>query len=383
MLTFSDEQNLIRDSVAEIGSRYGHEYFTKKARSGGRSDELWAEVGAAGFIGVSIGEEYGGGGMGMAELSVVIEELGHQGCPLLMLIVSPAICGSVIERHATEAMKQKWLPGIASGEKRMAFAITEPDAGSNSHKIAVTANKDGDVWRLNGTKYYISGVDESDAILVVTRTSRDEETGKGRLSLFVVPTDSPGLSFQSIDMELIAPEDQFTVFFDNVELPADALVGEEGKGLLQVFDGLNPERIAGAAIGNGLGLYALEKATKYANEREVWGVPIATHQGLSHPLAKAYINVQLSRLATFQAAKLWDSGEDASEAANIAKYSAGEAVLEALDQSIQTHGGNGLTREYGLADMWFVARLLRTAPISREMILNFVAQHSLGLAKSY
>lgn len=383
MLTFTDEQNLIRDSVAEIGRRYGHEYFTRKARNGGRSHELWEEVGGAGFVGVSISEEYGGGGMGMAELSIVIEELGHQGCPLLMLIVSPAICGSVLERHASEEMKRDWLPKIASGEKLMSFAITEPDAGSNSHNLSLTAVRDGDVWRLNGTKYYISGVDESDAILVVTRTSRDDVTEKGRLSLFVVPTDSPGLTYHRIEMELVAPEDQFTIFFDNVELPASALVGEEGDGLRQVFDGLNPERIAGAAIGNGIALYALDKATKYANERNVWGVPIATHQGIAHPLAKAYINVQLARLATYQAAQLWDSGAEASEAANIAKYSAAEAVLEALDQSIQTHGGNGLSTEYGLADMWFVARLLRTAPISREMILNFVAQHSLGLAKSY
>lgn len=383
MLTFTDEQNLIRESVAEIGHRYGHEYFTRKARNGGRAHELWEEVGRAGFVGVSISEEYGGGGMGMAELSIVIEELGHQGCPLLMLIVSPAICGSVLERHASEEMKREWLPKIASGEKLMSFAITEPDAGSNSHNLSLTAVRDGDVWRLNGTKYYISGVDESDAILVVTRTSRDDVTEKGRLSLFVVPTDLPGLTYHRIEMELIAPEDQFTIFFENVELPASALVGEEGDGLRQVFDGLNPERIAGAAIGNGIALYALDKATKYANERNVWGVPIATHQGIAHPLAKAYINVQLARLATYQAAQLWDSGAEASEAANIAKYSAAEAVLEALDQSIQTHGGNGLSTEYGLADMWFVARLLRTAPISREMILNFVAQHSLGLAKSY
>jgi alkylation response protein AidB-like acyl-CoA dehydrogenase len=309
--------------------------------------------------------------------------LAVQGLPLLILIVSPAIGGSIITKFGTDEQKQAWLPGLATGARRIAFAITEPDAGSNSHRISTTAIRDGDVYRLNGQKYYISGVDEADHILVVTRTGIDEISGNAQLSLFVVDVDTPGLTTQKIDMEMVSPENQYFLFFDNAEVPIDRLVGTVGDGLHQVFQGLNPERITGAAIGTGIGRYALDKASAYARERKVWDVPIGSHQGIAHPLAKAKVEVELAKLMTYKAAWQYDHGHDAAEAANMAKYAAGEAALEALDLSIQTHGGNGLTSEYGLADMWGNARLLRTAPISREMILNFVAQHSLGLPKSY
>ncbi len=383
MLPATEEQRLIRDSVAALAADFGHEYFTAQARAGSNVDELWKAAGKAGFIGVNLPEKYGGGGMGISELAIVIEELATQGCPLLMLVVSPAICGSIIAKHGSPDQQAKWLPGLASGDIQMSFAITEPNAGSNSHQITTNATPDGDGWRLNGTKYFITGVDESDTILVVACTERDETTGRGRLSLFIVPTDAPGLSKTLIPVEMLAPERQFTLFFDDVTLGPDALIGEVNDGLRQVFTGLNPERITAAAVANGISRYALDKAADYARERSVWGVPIGTHQGLAHPLADAYIQVELARLAAWRAADLYDSGDDPGEASNIAKYSAAEAVLKALDTSIQTHGGNGITTEFGLADLWFVARLLRTAPISREMILNFVAQHSLDLPKSY
>jgi len=265
----------------------------------------------------------------------------------------------------------------------MAFAITEPDAGSNSHKISTTATRDGDEYILRGTKYYISGLDEAEQILVVTRTGVDENSGRGKLSLFVVDTDSPGLEKTPIPMEILAPDKQFTVFFDEVRVPADRLIGAEHEGLRQVFTGLNPERVMGAAQGNGISRYALAKAASYALDRQVWGVPIGMHQGLSHPLAIAKIEVEQARLMTQKAAWLYDQGLDAGEAANMAKYASAEASLKALDQAIQTHGGNGLTTEYGLATLYGITRLFRTAPVSREMVLNFVAQHSLGLPKSY
>ncbi len=301
-------------------------------------------------------------------------------------MVSPAICATIIAKFGTEAQKQRWLPGFATGQLKMAFAITEPDAGSNSHNLSLTATKDGDLYRLNGSKYYISGVDECDAILVVTRSGVDPDTGRGRLSLFVVDTDTPGLDKQVLPVEITAPEKQYTLFFDNVQVEADRLIGAEGEGLRQVFVGLNPERILSAATANGIGRYALAKAAEYARGREVWGTPIGRHQGISHPLAKSKIEVELARLMTDKAAWLCDHAGDtpeAGEAANMAKYAAAEATLAALDQAIQTHGGNGMSTEYGLADLWGMARLLRIAPVSREMILNFVAQHSLGLPKSY
>jgi alkylation response protein AidB-like acyl-CoA dehydrogenase len=321
--------------------------------------------------------------MGIAELAIVCEEVAAAGCPLLLMLVSPAICGTLLAKFGTEAQKQRWLPPMAAGEAKMAFAITEPDAGSNSHRIATTARRDGDLWRLDGTKYYISGVDEAGAVIVVARTGTEDTTGRAKLSLFVVDTDAEGVEARHIPVEIAAPEKQFTLFFDNCQLDEDRLLGAEGEGLRQVFAGLNPERLMGAAISCGIGRYALDRAAAYAKDRSVWGRPIGTHQGVSHPLATAKIELELARLMLTKAAWCYDAGLDAGEAANMAKYAAAEAGLAALDQAIQTHGGNGLASEYGLADLWGTARLLRTAPVSREMILNFVAQHSLGLPKSY
>jgi len=379
----SEERRDLRAAVAAIARSYGHEYYLSKSLAGEKSIELWREIGKQGFLGVNIAEEYGGGGGGIYELHAVGEELAAAGCPLLMTVVSPAICGTIIQAFGSEEQKQRWLPGIASGDMIMAFAITEPDAGSNSHNIATTATRDGDEWVLRGTKYYISGVDEAPAVLVVTRTGTDER-GRGRLSLVVVPTDAAGLQKTLIPVQAVTPEKQFTLFFDDVRVPADNLVGVQDEGLRQVFMGLNPERIMGAALGTGIGRYALDKACAYARARQVWNTPIGAHQGVAHPLAHAKIQVELARLMTQRAAELHDGGDSgAGEAANMAKYAAAEAGILALDQAIQTHGGNGMATEYGLATLWGPARLMRTAPISREMILNFVAQHSLGLPKSY
>jgi alkylation response protein AidB-like acyl-CoA dehydrogenase len=379
----TDEQRMLREAVSTVAAKFGHGYFTECARSGRKADELWDALGGPGYLGVNVPTEFGGGGMGISELAIVLEELGAAGCPLLLLVVSPAICATIIARFGTAPQRQRWLPRFATGELKMAFAITEPDAGSNSHRISTSASRDGDVYRIQGTKYYISGADESESVLVVTRTGVDEGSGRSKLSLFVVDLESSGLSKTLIPVEIVAPEKQFTLFFDDVAVPAENLVGTEGDGLRQVFTGLNPERIMSAAMAGGIGRYALEKASAYARDRSVWGTPIGRHQGISHPLAKAKIDLELARLMCQKAAWTYDAGLDAGEAANMAKYAAAEAALAALDQAIQTHGGNGMASEFGLADMWGTARLLRTAPISREMILNFVAQHSLGLPKSY
>jgi alkylation response protein AidB-like acyl-CoA dehydrogenase len=380
----TDTQRQIAQAVAAIGSRYGLEAYSKAAGEGGSMEQLWREVGEAGFLGVNLPEEYGGAGLGISELALVCEELAAAGCPLLLMLVSPAICGTVLSQFGTAEQKATWLPGLASGELKLAFAITEPDAGSNSHRLSTTAVKDGDSWRLNGQKYYISGADESDAILVVTRTSVDERTGRGRLSLFLVDRDAPGLTMQPIDMELQGPERQLTLFLDDVAVDESRLIGGVDRGLQTVFVGLNPERILGAALAVGVGRHALAKASRYANERSVWGAPIGTHQGVAHPLAKAKIELELARLMTKKAAWLHDQGSrEAGEASNMAKYAAGEAAIACVDQAIQTHGGNGMSAEFGLIKLWGIVRTLRIAPVSREMILNFVAQHSLGLPRSY
>jgi alkylation response protein AidB-like acyl-CoA dehydrogenase len=385
LFTEPEERTALRQAVRKLAGSYGREYIEKQARSGGKTTELWQDMGKHGYLGVSLPEEHGGGGGGIADLAAVLEEAAAAGAPLLLMVVSPAICGTVIARYGTDEQKARWLPGIADGSFTMAFAITEPDAGSNSHNIVTTATPDGAEWVLNGRKTYISGVDEADAVLVVSRMA-DARTGKLKPALFVVPTDAPGFEAQPIAMDIIAPEKQFTLFLDDVHLPKDALVGDEDAGLMQLFAGLNPERIMGAAFSIGMARYALDKAVAYAKERKVWrDQPIGAHQGIAHPLAKIKIELEQAKLLQQKAAALYDAGDDfgAGEFANMAKYAAGELACNATDVAVHTHGGNGLATEYGLGTMLLAARLGRIAPVSREMILNFVAMHSLGLPKSY
>ena len=384
IFTETDEQQALRKAVAELGARYGHQYTAPRARNREPLTQLWNEAGKSGFIGVNLPEEFGGGGAGMYELSIVGEELNAAGCGLLMMVVSPAINGTIIARYGTAAQQQRWLPGIADGSIIMAFGITEPDAGSNTHNITTTARRDGSDWVLNGRKYYVSGVDHAQAILIVARTE-DARTGRLKPALFVFPTDTPGFEYTAIDMDVVMPDKQFMLYLDDVRLPGDALIGDEDAALAQLFAGLNPERIMASAGSIGMGRYAMDKAVAYANERNVWGKPIGTHQGLSHPLAKAKIELELAKLMMQKAATLYDAGDDmgAGEAANMAKYAAAEAGIACVDQAVQTHGGNGLAHEYGLGNLLIGARVARIAPVSREMILNFVAQFSLGLPKSY
>ncbi|MGW1815844.1 acyl-CoA dehydrogenase family protein [Streptomyces sp. NPDC002125] len=384
----TEEHRALRAAVAALGKRFGRDYSTGLARKGEHPRELWEEAGKLGYLGVNLPEEYGGGGGGMAELSIVLEELGAAGSPLLMMVVSPAICGTVIARFGTEAQKRTWLPGLSDGSLTMSFGITEPDAGSNSHRITTTARRDdGGGWILSGRKVFISGVDISDATLIVGRTE-DAKSGSLKPCLFIVPRDTPGFTRTLIDMELHAAEKQFELTLDDVTLPADALVGEDSEdaGLLQLFAGLNPERIMGAAFAIGMGRYAVERAVDYAKTRTVWkGAPIGAHQAIAHPLAQAHIELELARLMMQKAARLYDDGDDtgAGEAANMAKYAAAEACVRAVDQAVHTLGGNGLTREYGLASLVTAARVSRIAPVSREMILNYVSHQTLGLPKSY
>ena len=217
--TESEERQELRKQVAKLASKYGREYFIDKGRAGGKTTDLWLEIGKNGYLGINIPEEYGGGGGGIGDIAAVCEELAAQGCPLLMMVVSPAICGTVITRYGTEEQKQRWLPGLCDGTSTMAFAITEPDAGTNTHNITTTARRDGDEWVLSGRKVFISGVDEADNVLVVARTE-DAKTGKVKPVLFVVPTDAKGFEAQPIPMEWVSPELQFSVFIDDVRLPA-------------------------------------------------------------------------------------------------------------------------------------------------------------------
>jgi alkylation response protein AidB-like acyl-CoA dehydrogenase len=383
--TETTERQQLREQVFKLGSTFGGDYVRTCIAEGRKTTELWDAVAKAGYLGVAVDEQWGGGGGDIGDLAAVMEELSAAGCPLLLMVVSPAICGTVIQQFGTAEQKDRWMPGFADGSLTMVFAITEPDAGSNSHNLATNVRHDEETgeWVLNGGKYYISGVDEASHVLVVARHRQPDGT-LGLPSAFIVPTDAPGFTKQVIPMDIAMPEKQFTLFLDDVRVPADALVGDATAGLAQLFAGLNPERIMGAASALGMARYALDKATEYARTRQVWSTPIGAHQGIAHPLAHCAIQVELARLMMQKAAALYVAGEKgAGEVANMAKYAAAEASIAAVDQAVQTHGGNGLASEYGLGSLVVASRLARIAPVSREMILNYVAQHTLGLPRSY
>ena len=246
----SDEQRLLREAVRDLARKYGHRDYLEVSRSGRTADELWSELARYGYVGVNIPAEYGGAGAGVTELAIVEEELAAAGTPSFLLIVSAAICGELLVHHGTREQKREWLPRMAAGEAKMAFAVTESDAGTNTHRVATTATFDGGGYRLRGAKVFASAVEEADRVVVVARTSTDERTGRGRLSLFLVDPRADGVDRQLISVEMTAPEKQWSLFFDDVALGPEALIGVEGEGLRALFSGLNPERILSAATSS-------------------------------------------------------------------------------------------------------------------------------------
>lgn len=383
-ITDTEEQAMLRRAVGDIADSYGREWYLERSRSHGGIAELWTDLGEAGFLGLHLPEEYGGGGAGMVETSIVIEELAAHGMPILNTVISTGIVGSILARHGSEEQRRAWLPGMSAGTGNAAFALTEPDSGSNSHVISTTVSRTSAGLVLNGSKYYISAIDEARGVLVTARNA-DAEPRNGRqpLTQVLLPLPTEGVTWSRIPTAVVTSDQQFTVFFDDVPLTDDMLIGDPTRGLTQLFSGLNPERILAAAISCGIGRFAVDRAADYARSREVWGVPIGAHQGVAHPLAQCYAEVEMARLGVRRAAELHDSGQDPAEAANIAKMAAADASLHALDEAIQIHGGNGLSSEYGLSDLWFAARMMKTAPVTKEMVLNYVAQNVLNLPRSY
>ncbi len=383
-LIASLEESMLREAVGGIAGEYGPKYMLACADAGEPPVELWDALAEKGYCGVNLPESYGGGGLGMTGLAAVQEELALAGCTQLLLVVSPAIAGSILVSRGSEAQRDQWLPGLAAGTTRIAFAVTESDAGTNTHNLATRARQNAaGGWEISGQKTFISGVEHATHILVVAR----QELADGTLGLpllFIIDVNATGLQRDLIPMALRLPDKQWTLFLDGVEVGEERLVGGTEGGMGALFEGLNPERIMAAAGSCGAADRALRTASSYARERKVWRTPIGAHQALAHPLAEAKIELEMARLMTRKASALYDAGyKGAGEASNMAKWAAAEAAVHAVDRAIQTHGGNGLALEYGLTDMWWGARLNKIAPVSREMILNYVAEHSLGLPKSY
>lgn len=382
-MVMSDEERAIRDAVSGIAGSFGPDYYQQQVDDGGNCEQLWNALGDKGYLGVHLPERYGGGGLGLRELATVVQETAVAGCPMQSMLFSPGVVGTILDRSASDEQKERWLPGVADGGTRLSFAITEPDAGSNAHRISTTATRHGDRYVINGQKVFITGMESADWLMVVARTGVDEASGRARLSVFMVQTSAPGVSWTPIRTVMNQPDKSHQVFFDDVEVDAENLVGLEGKGLRVAFTGLNTERILTSSLCTGIGRYALNKATTYVNERRVWGQPIGAHQAVAHPLAAAHIHLQAAQLVTDRACELYDNGAEVGELANMAKYLGAGAGLEAIDAAVAVHGGNGVTFEYQLATYFWVVRMLNMGPVSKEMILNFVAEHSLGLPRSY
>lgn len=382
----TEEQKLIVNFVKNLARKYDRAYWLSKAQKKEFPREMWDEIAKNGYFGMIVPKEYGGGNFKIDDLRIFIEELGIQGIVTLHFISFFMDC-ILIVKHASEAQKRELLPQMASGTY-FSFAITEPDAGTNSFKIKTSATKKGDYYLLNGQKLFITGADESRYMVVVTRTIPYEmvENKRKGLSIFVIDSHSKGVTMVPQGVELVAPEKQYTVFFEDVEVPAENLIGEENEGFSYLFSSLNLERIIIAAYVGGMGKHVLEKGVRYARQRKLFDAPIGAYQGIQHPLSRAWMELELASMVNQRAARAFDEGESPQIVglyANMAKYVASEAAFKACDIAIQAHGGYGMTREYDVITFLPNIRAMRVAPVNNEMILNYIGEHFLGLPRSY
>ena len=392
---------MIRQAVRDIASDYDWDYWKSHIENKEFPEEYWSALAEDGWLGVTIPEEYGGAGMGMLEMSIIIEELSRSGGQGgIIFVLTPVFGGISIERHGTEEQKEEYLPAIASGDLRFCMGLTEAGAGINTLNIDTHAERvsgpggdseragghEGDEFVIDGQKTWISGVENADEMLLVARTSEfDRSNPTHGVSLFLVPepAEQDAITLTPLDVELPWFETQYQVDIDGLRVHEDRILGTEDGGLYLLWDTLNTERIAGAASAVGGGLRAIDLAVEYAGDREVFGQPIGAHQAIQHPLADAYARLMCAREMTYTASRKWDEGEDAGMESNVAKLVSSEAATRAADRAIQTHGGNGFTSDYEVFDIWQNMRLTQTAPVPNEMVRNYIAEHTLGLPRSY
>ena len=382
----NEEQQMIYDYGTNLAKDFDRKYWVDCAERREFPTAMYNKVAEDGFVGIMVPEAYGGAGLGMQEMVLFQEGLSNAGIPLLSLVVGATMSLSPIGEHGTEEQKQKYLPAGCAGDLRFCFAITEPDAGTNTIKTTTMIKENGDGrYTLNGRKTFITDAAGSDYMLVVSRNKAHTEVDRRTdgFTMLIVDTKAKGIEMQPIDVSIKIPELQYQVFFDDVDIGPENILGEVGKGFNILFESLNPERIILSAVCNGLARYAMTRAVEYANERVVFKGPIGAYQALQHPLAKAKTDVEMASLMTQKAAWLFDQGAPCGTEANMSKYAASEAAMHAIDASLQCFGGNGFTTEYGIFDLYPIARLMKTAPLNSEMVLNFIAEHTLGLPKSY
>ncbi|MDP3293912.1 MAG: acyl-CoA dehydrogenase family protein [Nevskia sp.] len=372
----------VREAAEGLTRGISREYWLQCAKEKKFPQQLWDAMAETGLLGLTVPEEYGGSGGGLSELMALNEVTGRAGIPSMFFVLG-SFARMPIIKHGTPEQIRKFVTPTATGEGKMCFGVTEPNAGTNTFRLQTSAARIDKGWRVNGAKVFITGAKESTSMLLIARTSAfDPAKPRNGLSLFIIESHLPGIEFQRLNIDVLG-ESQYQVFFKDVEIPTDALIGEEGKGMKYLFDGLNTERLVLASMAVGLGNRALDKAVAYARERAPFGTPIGSYQGLQHPMARAKAHLEAARLVMLEAAATFDRGEDAGPLSNMAKLLSSEACEEAVDISMQAHGGYGFDQDYDVVTLWPFARLMRVAPVNNEMILNYIGEHVLGLPRSY
>ena len=382
-----EEQRLIRESIRKLCENFPDDYWEQHDREGKFPNEFFEEMASAGWIGIAIPEKYSGAGKGIQEAAIILEEVAASGAAMNGATpVHMSIFGMhPVVKHGSEAMRQKYLPPVARGELHVAFGVTEPNAGSDTTAIETFARLKGDQYTVRGRKVWTSKALESERVLLLVRTTpKAEVTRKTEgMTLLFAELQKPEVSITAIPKLGRNAVRTCEVVYDDLQVSVEDRVGEEGKGFSYLLDGLNAERILIAAESVGIGRAALRRAVQYANDRIVFDRPIGKNQGIAFPLAEARTRLDAAELMVRKAAWLLDNDLRCGTEANMAKWLAAEAGFYAADCAIQTHGGYGYAREYHVERYWREARLMKLAPISQEMILNFVAEHELGLPRSY
>ncbi|WP_339855307.1 acyl-CoA dehydrogenase family protein [uncultured Nisaea sp.] len=387
MSTDSDVIAEIRRAVQALCADFPGEYWREKDRERAYPTEFVQALTESGYLAVLIPEEYGGSGLSISAAAAILEEIHKSGCNGGACHAQMYIMGSLL-RHGNEEQKKKYLPKIASGELRLqAFGVTEPTSGTDTLSLSTTAVKKGnDKYVVNGQKVWTSRAEHSDLMLLLARTTPKDEVKKRTdgLSVFIVDMrEAKGNGLEIRPIRAMVNHATTEVFFDNLEVPAENLIGEEGKGFRYILDGMNAERILISHESIGDARWFIEKATNYANDRKVFGRPIGQNQGVQFPIAKAFAATEAAALMAEKAARLFEAGEPCGPESNMAKLLTAEAAWDAADTCLQTHGGFGFAEEYDVERKFREARLYRTAPISTNMILSFLAEHVLGLPRSY
>jgi acyl-CoA dehydrogenase len=381
-----DNYEDIRDAVRALCSEFSSEYFRKVDEARGYPEEFVNALTQAGWLAALIPEEYGGSGLSLTEASVIMEEINRAGGNSGACHGQMYNMGTLL-RHGSKAQKELYLPKIASGELRLqSMAVTEPTTGTDTTKIKTTAVRKGDKYVVNGQKVWISRIQHSDLMILLARTTPLSEVTKKSegMSIFVVDLREAignGLTVQPI-LNMVNHETN-ELFFENLEIPVENLIGEEGKGFKYILDGLNAERTLIAAECIGDGYWFIDKVTKYVNEREVFGRPIGQNQGVQFPIAKAYVNLEAANLMRYKAAALFDAHKPCGAEANMAKMLAADASWEAANACLQFHGGFGFACEYDVERKFRETRLYQVAPISTNLILAYIGEHVLGMPRSF